>query len=141
MLREIDRDLDLRQLDRALARAREYYETYKDLSPSELLLLSISFSATIERAANVDQEENKIAHELWERASRRMNKSIEEEAADCGIRLAEIYLSRREIDLGRDALLNIKELVRFGANTLRYNRAVYAYVELTGRSRTDLWID
>lgn len=139
-LRAIDSALEQRQLDRALNLAREFYDPEEDYKPSQLLLLSITFSATIRWDAGVDLEEKVIAHRLWKQATVRMNRSVEAEAAHSSIRLAEIYIGRREKDLAHYALSTAKHLVSFGAVSLRYNQAVDAYVALSGRSDTDLWI-
>ncbi len=140
-LRAIDRTLERRQLDQALALARDYYDPDKEYAPSQLFLLSITFSATIRWGAGLDLEEKQIADRLWKQAMSRTTKAVEEDAANHGIRLAEIYLGRREIDLAYNALRTIKKFVSYGALSLRYNRAIDSYVELSNRSDTDLWIN
>lgn len=142
MLKEIDRALEKRHLDRALRLARDCYKKGTGYKDTDLLLLSITFSATIRWGVGLDVPEKRIAQELWKKATKDMSPQVQIEAANHGIRLAEIYLDRHppEIGLAHNALLTIKKFVVFGPLSIRYNKAVDSYVSLSGRSDSDLWI-
>ncbi|MEO5498965.1 MAG: hypothetical protein ABIR46_00530 [Candidatus Saccharimonadales bacterium] len=141
MLKEIDRALEKGHFDRALGLAHECYDKDRRYKGADLMLLSITFSATIQWGARLDLENKKLAQELWQQATRSMNLALKSEAANHAIRLAEIYLARREINLAWNALRVAKDFVVFGPLSLRYNKAVDAYVKLSGRSDSDLWIN
>ncbi len=141
MLKEIDRALERRHFDRALRLAHECYDENKAYKETDLLLLSITFSATVHWGAGLDLENKILAQKLWHQATKNMSSTVQTEAVNHGIRLAEIYLDRREKDLAHNSLRTVKKFVVYGPLSLRYNKAVDAYVELSGRSDSDLWIN
>lgn len=127
LFQEVKRSLERRCVDRALEIAHDYYNAYNHFSHSELLLLSIAFSASDRSSAKLAVQDKMSAHLLWQKATSQMTPLHEIEAAKHGIWLAEIYLHRREIDLAWSALHAVKTYVTHGPVARRYSLAVDMY--------------
>lgn len=141
LLETINRALDAQDLNTALRVAHECYEAEYPFTTSQLLLLSVAFGANIAVVLGHDPEAKQLCYALWSKATTQATRTEYDEIAHAGIRLAEIYLNRRESQLTWSALHETKPFVSFGSTSLHYNMAVDKYVAAFDKPDTDLWID
>ena len=141
LLETIDRALDAHDLDTALRVAHECYDGEYPFTTSQLLLLSVAFGANVAIVLGQDLEAKQLCYALWSKAITQSTRTDHDEIAHAGIRLAEIYLDRRESQLTWSALHKTKPFVSFGSTSLHYNMAVDRYAVVFDKPDTELWID